>query len=309
MCHPVRIERRPMRDLRFWTLKYNPLTSLALRALTAHRGNNLETLVFTATTGRSGTLSLARIFAAMDNCVSFHEPHPDMHGSALINADADSDPYVDFLYRNVKSVNIRRSANGAKYYFESNHMFIKNFHKQVIEDFPGKVKVVHVRRDPVKVANSIYAIGNYPGTSEGNQWWLDPRGMANRIKLCDMLENDPEYRHPFYRCLWYWYEMESRIHEFKSRYPSVPTVFFRTDDIRDQDRIASLFMALGIPFDPARLAPLTRTHSNLKSTQKQNIPLDVMVADHMHDRFMELLATRGYVVTDESSGLVMPVMT
>ena len=40
----------------------------------------LEKLIFTATTGRSGTLSLAKLFAKVPGCRSVHEGHPVMNG-------------------------------------------------------------------------------------------------------------------------------------------------------------------------------------------------------------------------------------
>lgn len=281
-------------DLRYWTIKYNPLTSFLLRRLTERRGRNLEWLIFTATTGRSGTMSLARIFSTIDGCVSYHEPWPDMHGVELINPSLDDDSYARFLYKTVKSLNIRRYAYGAKYYFEANHVFLKNFYRYVLEDFPGKIKVIHLFRDPLKVANSIYALGHYPGTEVGNQWYFDYKASSNRIKIADILEQDEDYKHVFYKCLWYWYEMEARVKSFSEQFPEVTVVEFRTEDMNDQDRIVGMLEKLQMPYDLDRIAKVTGIQENPMTAEKRNPPLDMERAEDMHQKFLSFLSERGY---------------
>jgi hypothetical protein len=288
-------------DLRYWTPKHNPLTSFLFGRLTEHRGKNLEWLIFTATTGRSGTMSLARIFSAVDSCASYHEPWPDMHGEELVNLDVDNNPYARFLYKTVKSVNIRRYARGMRYYFEANHMFIKSFYPYVLEDFPGKIKVIHLFRDPVKVANSIYSLGHYPGNETGNMWYLDYRAPSNKIRVAEILDGDENYDHVFYKCLWYWYEIEERVKDFREQHPNVPVVDFRTEDLNDQDSIMVMLDKLGVPYDIARIVNATGVRENLMSTDKQIPPLDTVIAEDMHQKFIELLAKLGYCVWDRSS--------
>jgi hypothetical protein len=239
-------------------------------------------------------MSLARIFAAIDGCVAYHEPWPDMHGQNLINLAVDEDPYVRFLYRTVKSVNIRRYSYGAKYYFEANHIFIKNFYHHVIEDFPGKVKVVHLVRDPVKVSNSIYSLGHYPGTEEGNQWYLDYRGASNKIQIADILDRDKRYSHVFYRCLWYWYEIEERIKIFREKYPGVPVIDFRTEDINQIEKIVSLLREMQLSYEIGKIAEVTGVCENPMTSDKRIPPLDMEKAKDMHQRFLELLTELNY---------------
>ena len=281
-------------DLRYWTLKYNPLTSSLLRGLTERRGRNLEWLIFTATSGRSGTMSLARIFSAIDGCVSYHEPWPDMHGAELINPSSDDDSYLSFLYRTVKSLNIRRYSHGAKYYFESNHVFLENFYPYVLEDFPGKVKVIHLFRDPLKVANSLYALGHCPGTEVGNQWYFDYRASKNRIKIAGVLETDENFKHAFYKCLWYWYEIEARVKAFREQYSEVTVVDFHTEDMNDKNRIAKMLDELQIPYDLDRIAKVAGVKENLMTAEKKTPPLELEMAAQMQRRFLDLLSERGY---------------
>jgi hypothetical protein len=48
----------------------------------ALRARTVERLVFTATTGRSGTLTLAGIFARIPGCRALHEPYPIINDEA-----------------------------------------------------------------------------------------------------------------------------------------------------------------------------------------------------------------------------------
>lgn len=281
-------------NLKYWTLKYNPLTSFLLRSMTSYRGRNLEWLIFTATTGRSGTMSLARIFATVDGCRAYHEPYPWMNGNELINPETNDDPYLKFLYQTVKSVNIRRYAFGARYYFEANHIFIKNFYRYVIEDFPGKIKVVHLFRDPVKVANSIYSLGHHPGSFEGNNWYLDYRGANNKIKIADILDHDGKYNHVFYRCLWYWYEIEARIKVFREQYPEVTVVDLRTEDMDDLDKIENMFMRMQLPYNIEKIAKVIGVRENQMTSEKVVPPLNMEKAENMHQEFLGLLKQLGY---------------
>jgi len=50
-----------------------------------------------------------------------------------------------------------------------------------------------------------------PGTAPGNDWYIDWRAPTNRIQVPDLLKKGGPFDHDFYRCLWYWYEIEARI--------------------------------------------------------------------------------------------------
>ena len=168
-------EHWPLLPYPFKPLKHNPLVAgLALQLLKL-RTRGLERLIFTATTGRSGTLTLAKLFAAVPGCSAAHEANPVMNGPVLRAASYGDTALVDRVYRRVRSVNIRRAAVGYRYYFEGDHLFIKTFAHNAVADFGQRVEVVHLVRPAVEVANSIYQLRDYPGTERGNYWWLDHR--------------------------------------------------------------------------------------------------------------------------------------
>jgi hypothetical protein len=274
----------------FHPLKHNPVVATLAPLMLRWRTHRLEKLIFTATTGRSGTLSLANLFAAVPQCASVHEAHPIMHGSILRAASYGDARLVDRVYRQVKSVNILRAALGCRYYFEANHLFVKTFLPHAIEQFGDRLRVIHLVRPAIEVATSIYCLRDHPGTQRGNYWWLDYRAPVNLIRIADLLDSDPEFSHPFYKALWYWYEIEARIAAWRARLPMLRVVRFETAWLNEIGRVRELFDGLGIEYDDARLEGRLGERTHIKAHQKYVAALDPTHALAMDERFQALLA-------------------
>jgi hypothetical protein len=273
----------------FKAFKNHPLVSaLALRMFTL-RTRGLEKLVFTATTGRSGTLTLAKIFSAVPGCAAVHEAHPVMNGPVLAAASYGDQALVDEVYRRVKAVNIRRAAIGHRYYMEANHLFIKTFARNALEDFDGRLAVIHLVRPAVEVASSIYRLDDCPGSEMGNKWWLDHRAPTNLLAIAGILDSDAEFAHPFYRALWYWHEVEARIAQWRARFPTVQCIRFETQWLNDANKVCELLDGLGIPYE----RPLIEAKVGLKEHTKDHIKTGVVLAAgqarEMAARFSALL--------------------
>ncbi len=261
-------------------------------------------MIFVATTGRSGTMSLVDILNHIPDCKAEHEPYPAMFDEVLKAKSAGNEDFVAKMYWRIKSVNLWRAAMGCTHYFESNHMFIKTYIDYAAQDFGDRIIVIHLKRDPVKVANSIYALQDFPGTVEGNKWWLDYTADNNLIQIADRLDHDPEFKHPFYKGLWYWYEVEERIQYWRQQLPSVRFIDFKTEDFNDPDKTFQLLHDLGINFDPSTLSQCISTRSNTRPHQKLAEPLALDMAHSMHDKFKNLLASQHQIrsTSTESSG-------
>jgi len=257
---------------------------------------NLERVVFTATTGRSGTSTLTRLFAAIPGCLALHEPHPAMNGKALIAANWGDRHLVDISYEREKSVNIRRVASGCRYYIECNHLFIKTFYKNAIEDFGDRIGVIHLVREPLAVADSIYRLREHPGTPKGNEWWLDYRAPQNRIRLTEILESPGEFGHAFYKTLWYWFEIEARIAEWQQQFPEVPVFRIDTPELNDPERVFAMFDWLGMQYCKDSVQPLIGVRENRKEENKLLPGIAPEQAAQMLERFQEILGNRGYAV-------------
>lgn len=258
------------------------------------RTANLEKVIFTATTGRSGTLTLAKLFAAVPDCLSLHEPYPIMNADLLRAATFGDMPRVERYFYRVKSIYIRRAAIPYRYYVESNHMFIKSFVEYAAKEFGGNLEVVHLVRNPVEVANSLFRLDECPGTPKGDYWALDYRAPSNRIRIVDLLEGDTEFRDPFYRCLWYWFEIEARTQEWKGRLPGVRFHRFETTWFNDQQRVLQLLDQLNLRYDREAVLQRVGQREHVRDHEKRHSGLDPDVAREMYARFVRLLVNRGY---------------
>jgi hypothetical protein len=292
----------PDPGFRFNPLKHNRLVTgtvrLAVRALT----RDLQKLVFTATTGRSGTMTLAKLFAAVPGCASLHEPWPNMSGAVLRAAANGDDVLVREVYERIKSVNILRAAIGQRYYFEGNHCFVKTFAPLALEEFGDRVVIIHLVRPAVEVATSIFRLREEPGTAIGNAWWLDYHARTNLIQIADLLDSDPELSHPFYKALWYWHEIEARVATLRSKAPTVKIVRFETAWLDDRAKVLWLFAQLGFPVDEARIEPLIGSWCNQREEQKRVSALPEERREHMLLRLREVLASRGHHSWSDPTG-------
>lgn len=278
-------------------LKYNSLISFLARQYYKRLNiNRLENIIFIATTGRSGTKTLVDIMNVIPHCKAEHEPYPAMFDDALKAKSYGNEKYVRDLYWHIKSINLWRSVSGFRHYLESNHMFIKTYIEYAVQDFKHKAIVIHLIRDPIKVANSIYALQDFPGTEEGNKWWLDYKANNNFIKIANYLDNDPEFKHPFYKGLWYWYEIEERIKYWRKKLPHVRFLDFYTEDFNDRNKTFKLLCDLNIEFDEKALTECINTRSNTRPHQKQSEPLSEIKATQMHNEFIKLLKKLNYTL-------------
>ena len=260
-----------------------------------------ERFVFVATTGRSGTHTLARICARIPGCASFQEPTPNMNGPVLQAAAAGDLEEVRRHYV-AKSAAIRRAAAGSKYYVETNHQFIKVFAALAVEDFGDRLAVIHLQRPPLEVAASIFALGSWPGTESGNKWWLDPTAPTNLVQVSDVLRNDGPFAHPFYRALWYWHEIEARVDAFRQAYPRIPIATLKTDDLNDADRVSECLRKLGIACAAGAVAS-SCSPSDGCLLPKRVAPPHSRLSEQMHDAFRLLLHERSLDRRAKSSRL------
>jgi len=272
------------------SLKYNSTLCYLVRQYYKFRCRSTRNFIFVATTGRSGTMTLVDLLNNITRCKAEHEPYPAMFNEVLKEKSLGNEEYVKNVYWRVKSINLWRAATGFRHYLESNHMFIKTYIEYAAEDFGKKIQVIHLVRDPIKVANSIYALQDFPGTIEGNKWWLDYTATNNLIYIPEYLDNDTEFKHPFYKGLWYWYEIEARIKYWKEKLPQINFIKFNTEDFNAPSKVFALLTTLGIEFDPESLVTKIDIQSNTRPHQKVSGTIPIEQANVMHDRFVKLLA-------------------
>ncbi len=271
-------------------IKYNPLVVALYDSILDGKCGSVDGYVFVATTGRSGSQSLSKIFQAADDAVCFHEPYPIM-ASDYPNRDT-KDAYFRHLFHTRKRINIKRSAAGHRYYVETNHQFIKNFAELAVEEFGEKLRVLHIARDPLKVAASFFAINSIPGkTRTGRDYLLYPDQKDNQIQISDLLLGDPQFEDDLYKCLWYWYEIETRVKTARSRHPQVRWHSMKTEQLNDKEALVAMFEGLGVVYDQGRLDALVGSRVNTKTELKKKT-VDMAEVEDKNDRLVSKMEER-----------------
>jgi hypothetical protein len=274
-------------------IKHNRLVAGLARRGAWALNRHLERIIFTATTGRSGTWTLTRLFAGVPSCASLHEAWPPMSGEVLSAASHGDTALVRKVFHRVKAINILRAAAGHRYYFEANHCFVKTFAQLAAEEFGDRLAVVHLMRPAIEVAMSIFRLREEPGTEVGNFWWLDHRAPTNIIRIADLLDSDRTLAHPFYKALWYWHEIEARVAALRAALPSLKIVRFETDAMGDKEKVLRLFADLGIACSAHHIEPRIGQKLNQREEQKSLPAFSAEQAESMLLRFRDTLARRG----------------
>lgn len=229
----------------------------------------VKNFIFVATSGRSGSGSLARILQAGENIRVEHEPNPVMYND-YPDGLSDKQQYFHDLFYNEKLNTINSSSLEHDHYAETNHLFIKNFADFAIEEFADKIRIIHLYRDPVSVATSFYRIGSIPGKTErGKLYLIDPMADDNILDMRDAFTT-PEFADDLYRCLWYWYEVEARIQRYKTMYQNIAFHPIETSQLNNFKVVKGLFQNLGISFKEMNLRNAITTRVNTKTHDKKN---------------------------------------
>ena len=268
------------------TLKQNPfILRTAVLLYQNFIPSRTESYVFVATTGRSGSNTLANLLTAVSDAICLHEPHPVLYNPEPHEVTKRDHHRRQYL---LKSLYVRRAARKYRYYIETNHQFIKRFSRFSVNEFADKLKVIHLVRDPVSTAISFYRIGSIPGKTElGKRYLIDPQNPDNLVNAKILLENE-SFKHDLYRCLWYWYETEFRVRRFMADYPHVPLFRIRTNDLNNLSTIKAMLNYLEMEYDVSTLSLLVGRRDNRK-TDKNFKTINRTEAARMNERLLDAM--------------------
>lgn len=271
-------------------LKHNCIPVYVCNKILDYRCRKVKAYIFVATTGRSGTVSLSKIFQGVDKAVCFHEPYPYM--SYPSPSEIDKNAYFHDMFYTKKRFHIKKAAIGHDYYVETSHLFIKNFVSFAIECFGSKIKIIHLVRDPVSVATSFYKIDSIPGKTErGKKYLLNPHDSENIIQIADLLYESSEFDNDLYKCLWYWYEIEARIRMIRQKYKNTTFLKLRTEDLNNKDMLLQMLRELDMPFENSKLDRLVGVHANTKLSEKVR-NLSIEECKIMNDKLLNRMEER-----------------
>ena len=161
-----------------------------------------------------------------------------------------------------------------------------------IDYFGSRMRVIHLRRDPISVATSFYAIRSVPvKTTLGSLYLIDPHRPDNVLSIGDVLDNDPKFSDDLYRCLWYWYEMEARVVRLREQHPELSLLHLTTDDLNQPDRVRDLLGFLNLSHLADSVLPKVGLRANEKRDEKQRT-VDREQAIAMNEQLLQMLRDR-----------------
>ena len=161
-------------------------------------------LVFTVTTGRSGTAYLKEVFNYMKNVRSFHEPHPEFV-TVLRQVQTEPDKARQFLLEEKLPA---IAQDPAAIYVETSHLACNEVLEPVLEMNIVPDLILH-RRPPRAVSLSLLKMGTIPGrTDKALRFYLSPDdpGVIALHSWQDMQD--------YQLCYWYCLEIERRARRY-----------------------------------------------------------------------------------------------
>lgn len=167
-------------------------------------------IIFTVTSGRSGTSYLAYLLGLLKNINCFHESEPNFV-KVMRQSQGDSTFAKKFLIEE-KIPKILKVKNKS-IYVETSHLFCKGFLENWLAIENNIVPdIILLDRDIREVSLSLLKLNTIPGkTSEGLKWYLSPSDKYNLTRLPNW-ENYSDYQ----LCYWYCLEIEERKKTYKS---------------------------------------------------------------------------------------------
>jgi hypothetical protein len=238
--------------------------------------------LFSINTGRSGSHYLASLFEHVSDCRAFHEPEPIGNGEVMRRyARGDVSAMRRFTEQKVEA--IRASKGDSRTYVETNHCFIKGFGWFIPEYLPeGNIGVIILKRDKVKVAESILRIGYSPLNGQGREWIstpemqspivpppkrsLSPKTTYNCARFASFLIRrtkrlkrsaaETSIQYPKWmvdyemECLkWYVEETEAKAEAFRKKYPRIKYYETNVEELNSIDSVRQMLSHFGLSED------------------------------------------------------------
>jgi len=216
-------------------------------------------LIFTVTTGRSGTGYLSKALSFLPNVASYHEPEPSFSNVMRLaqkNANIAYEFWVDKKLPHIASV-------PAQVYIETSHLFCKGFVEPLLE-LGFTPDIIILTRPHREVATSMYQLDTIPGlTDKGLRYYLSPDD-PNVLPL-------PGWHtlHDYQLCYWYCLEIERRSVHYEKMFLERGARVAKTslNDITTVLGFHRLVMQLDLP----RLGPVGWLRYFRNRVQKVNV--------------------------------------
>jgi len=274
----------------------------------------MKQTIFTLASARSGTLFLCNLFRRnVRDCACRHEPffdwgNPTLFGPAIYDACAGREDRLRVLLAR-KRAYVERLAGAV--YLESSHAFLKSAYRVALEFFP-EMRLVHLIRDPLKVAKS---------EAQRQEWrrrFHAPFhfyvGDDNRRHFYWSLTGNEEIFQSFGRtglslfqwCLIQWIEIENRAMQFLDRHGLHSRCFTMQSprDLNDASKVRELFDSMGLELMRPAIQMSGRKNKSLglstDITREDESECEA-VLEQLPERYLEIFQRVPYVDCDWSA--------
>jgi hypothetical protein len=178
------------------------------RVLAAARAKRL---IFTITTGRSGTEYLSHALACFRDVDSRHEPKPTFGSAFRTICSAPATAREFWLAHKLPRI----AASKQPIYAETSHLVCKGFLESAV-DLNLRMSLLHLVRAPREVATSLWRLATIPGRTYGGvKYYLSP--WDARLALPVDLARAERWN-DYQLCFWYCLEIEARAREYARRF-------------------------------------------------------------------------------------------
>jgi hypothetical protein len=272
---PKPVRKALQRGNTFWHVGGKFL--LTRRALRTAREKQI---IFCLTNGRSGTASLAALFACIAGVEAHHEPKPQFK---LWRSQVQRAPH---LARRFLAERKLPAISQSQYpiYVETSHFLAKGFFLPLL-DMGIVPDLVVLSRDRRPTALSMLRLDTIPGRSnKGLHFYISPDDPV--------LVPLPDWRQlsDYQLCYWHVLESEARQRNYAkiARDLGARIVVADVSDLSRPERFESIAKTFGIPLtedDRGRIARIAKVKHNQKLLKKRNAP----TLDFLHEE-AEVLA-------------------
>jgi len=193
--------------------------------------------IFVASTGRCGTYFMTKVFQQFTNIPSFHEGIPKCINAVLEDVNTGTgiqSQSTQTVLKKKVGVITECSVDGK--YFESNHMFIKSFYREVLDTF-NDVCCIYLHRNLLDVLISFSQLPNH----QQLDWLLQSHWRGNILRTREPLSN-------YQNIAWNWFEVRERFAQFRGYFYKTWDMSF--ENLNSPKEWARMFDHFGIKAKP-----------------------------------------------------------
>ncbi|GJQ08316.1 hypothetical protein GpartN1_g107.t1 [Galdieria partita] len=158
-------------------------------------------VVFVATSGRTGTGFLSKLFSLTENTISLHEPWPRLEGrdleKALLQTGTAESSRKERKLKKVRRIQqILSASSPTTSYVETSHMFIKTMADFLVDELASSEKfvVLILRRSLVATINSQYTLGWFQTAHNGyKKWYYGIHDVSDESRVLTPDRPESEY--------------------------------------------------------------------------------------------------------------------